>query len=59
MIITSPTIPNPVFNIICAISYSPVISAAPIPMTYMKILTRLYTTTLTAVAANGFSASLV
>ena len=37
----SPTTPNPVFNIICAISYSPVKIAAPIPIIYIKMLTRL------------------
>ena len=37
----SPTTPKPVFNIICAMSYSPVKIAAPIPIMYIKMLTRL------------------
>ena len=40
-IIKSPTTPSPVFNIIWAISYSPVKIAAPIPIIYIKMLTTL------------------
>ena len=37
--IRSPAIPRPAFSMICAISYSPVIIAAPIPITYIQQLT--------------------
>ena len=57
--ISRPAILSPAFSKICAMSDSPVNSAAPIPMTYIQQLTMPYTMALTAVAFTGFSASLV
>ena len=57
--IRSPVRPSPAFTMMTEMSYSPVWMAAPIPMTYMKMLMMPYTAALAAVAAKGFSASLV
>ena len=57
--IRSPRMPRPAFNMICAMSYSPVMIAAPIPITYIQQLTIPYVTALTAVAFTGSFASLV
>ena len=54
--ISRPAILSPAFSKICAMSDSPVNSAAPIPMTYIQQLTMPYTMALTAVAFTGFSA---
>ena len=58
-IISKPAIPRPALIIICAISYSPVNTAAPKPIRYIQQLTTPYTILLTRLALTGSSASLV